>query len=120
MVPSYPLLARQARIQGTVRLHFDVTQDGTASNVVNDLGHPILFAGVESSLREARFDTRCEGTLNMIYTFAFSDNVGNATTVKFNAPNQYVVTADVGGIICILYSTTKPRHLLRRFLSLFH
>jgi len=83
------------------------------------MGNALLFSGIESSLREARFGSRCTGRLDLVYTFAFSDHIGNAVKVKFNALNVYVVTADPGEIVCILRSTTE-RNLVKRFLSLFH
>ena len=46
--PSYPPIARQARIQGVVRLEAIIATDGTIRNLKVIQGHPLL---VQSALR---------------------------------------------------------------------
>ena len=40
--PTYPPLARQARIQGTVVLQAEISKDGTIENLRLSSGHPML------------------------------------------------------------------------------
>ena len=40
--PAYPPLAKQARIQGTVRFQVVIAKDGTVKNMQLDSGHPLL------------------------------------------------------------------------------
>jgi TonB family protein len=42
VAPQYPALARQARIQGLVKLHATIGKDGTVQNLVVVSGHPLL------------------------------------------------------------------------------
>ena len=42
--PVYPALARQARIQGTVRFNASILKDGTIGNLILVSGHPLLVA----------------------------------------------------------------------------
>jgi protein TonB len=55
MQPSYPPLARQARIQGTVELRAIVSKAGTIENLVVVHGHPMLSAAAIEAVRQWRY-----------------------------------------------------------------
>lgn len=53
--PVYPPLARQARIQGTVRLEAIISKDGTIENLEVVSGHPLLIQAALSAVRTWRY-----------------------------------------------------------------
>jgi protein TonB len=50
--PAYPPLARQARIEGTVRLEAVISRDGTILNLRAVSGHPLLIPAALAAVRE--------------------------------------------------------------------
>jgi TonB family protein len=74
MSPSYPPLARQARISGTVVAKISVSNDGKVDSVEIVSGHPLLRQAVADSLRQwtfspqpgesREFELRCEFILD--------------------------------------------------------
>ena len=73
--PLYPPLARQARIQGEVRLR--VTTNG---HVVTDVavkeGHPLLVQSAEDSVRQWKFVDHVPGTFDVTFKFRVLDFAG--------------------------------------------
>ncbi len=53
--PTYPPLARQARIQGQVKLEFVVNQNGEPVSVTTISGHPMLAPSAEAAVWTWRF-----------------------------------------------------------------
>ena len=53
--PTYPPLARQARIQGQVKLEFVVNQNGEPVSVTTISGHPMLAPAAEAEVWAWRF-----------------------------------------------------------------
>ncbi len=53
--PTYPPLARQARIQGTVRLHAIIAKDGTVQQLEVLSGHPLLVQSALDAVRQWRY-----------------------------------------------------------------
>jgi periplasmic protein TonB len=53
--PTYPALARQARIQGLVELQAIISKTGTIENVVVVRGHPMLAAAALEAVRQWRY-----------------------------------------------------------------
>ena len=51
----YPSLARQARVEGVVRVEFDIAKDGTVTNVAAKSGRPILQRGAVSTVNAWTF-----------------------------------------------------------------
>ncbi|MGO4883210.1 MAG: TonB family protein [Bryobacteraceae bacterium] len=49
--PVYPVLARQARIEGTVRLEAVISRDGTILNLHAVSGHPLLIPAALEAVR---------------------------------------------------------------------
>ncbi len=50
--PVYPPLARQARIQGVVRLNVIVAKDGAPQNISVVSGHPLLVPAAMEAVRQ--------------------------------------------------------------------
>jgi len=53
--PVYPPLARQTRIQGTVKLHAIIAKDGTIQNLEVIAGHPLLVQAALDAVRQWRY-----------------------------------------------------------------
>ncbi len=53
--PVYPPLARQARIQGTVRLKAFISKDGTIENLTVLSGHPLLIEAAMEAVKLWRY-----------------------------------------------------------------
>ncbi|MBV8817225.1 MAG: energy transducer TonB [Acidobacteriaceae bacterium] len=52
VTPVYPQLAKQARIQGTVRFTAIIGKDGTIQNLQLVSGHPLLVAAAQDAVRQ--------------------------------------------------------------------
>jgi protein TonB len=50
--PAYPPLAKQARIQGTVRFNAVIGKDGTIQNLTLVSGHPLLIPSAQDAVRQ--------------------------------------------------------------------
>jgi TonB family protein len=53
--PTYPPLARQARIQGVVRFNAVIGRDGTITNLTLVSGHPLLVPNAAEAVRQWRY-----------------------------------------------------------------
>jgi protein TonB len=53
--PSYPPLARQTRISGTVRLHAIIGKDGSVQSLTLESGHPLLVQAALDAVRQWRY-----------------------------------------------------------------
>jgi len=53
--PVYPPLARQARIQGTVKLEADISKEGTIENLRVISGHPLLIQAALDAVKQWRY-----------------------------------------------------------------
>ena len=53
--PSYPALARQARIQGTVKLTAIIARDGTVQKLEVGSGHPLLVPAALDAVKQWRY-----------------------------------------------------------------
>jgi protein TonB len=52
VVPVYPPLAKQARIQGTVRFQAIIGKDGTIQNLQLVSGHPLLVSAAQQAVSQ--------------------------------------------------------------------
>jgi TonB family protein len=76
--PVYPPLARQARIQGTVRLQIVVARDGTVQEVNVLSGHPLLVQAAIDAVRQWRYQpillngepVEVLSTVDVVYTLS--------------------------------------------------
>ena len=55
MMPIYPPLARQARIQGVVRLEAVIGEDGAIRELRVVSGHPLLIPAALSAVKQWRY-----------------------------------------------------------------
>jgi protein TonB len=55
-MPEYPALARQARLQGIVRLRVTIGPDGHVNNIVLRSGHPLLVPAAVEAVKTWRYD----------------------------------------------------------------
>ena len=53
--PAYPPLAKQARIQGVVRLNAIISKDGTIQNLSVISGHPLLVPSAMEAVKQWRY-----------------------------------------------------------------
>ena len=96
-IPTYPALAEQARITGTVIATVALGPGATVTSIssASDHGkaHPILVGSVEKSLRASKFATACAGKqVGLIFNFVIEGTpVGShpPQTVSFAYPNQF-------------------------------
>jgi protein TonB len=52
IVPTYPALAKQARISGTVRFNAIIGKDGTIQNLQMVSGHPLLIQAATDAVKQ--------------------------------------------------------------------
>ncbi|MGA7401587.1 MAG: TonB family protein [Candidatus Sulfotelmatobacter sp.] len=78
--PTYPPLARQARIAGEVEVNLGIRKDGSIQSAVVASGHPMLTPAALSSAQQSRFECRgCEAEVtpySLIYSFQFDASPG--------------------------------------------
>ena len=86
----YPPLARQARIQGDVRVK--ITTDGEGVSAVEaETGNPILRRGTEENVRTWRFAAHRPGTFHV--TFRYKLQSGNVDVDFLESPGVVQVEA---------------------------
>ncbi len=54
--PTYPPLAQEARIQGSVRFNAVIAKDGTISNLTLVSGHPLLVPAAQAAAKQYVYD----------------------------------------------------------------
>lgn len=101
-MPSYPSLARQARIVGTISVTVQLGPNGTVekisaqSHLNNDRAQAILLTPIEMSLRKSQFRGDCAGML-LVLEFEFrldGDPYDRQTQeIAFGYPNRFWITA---------------------------
>jgi TonB family protein len=72
--PTYPPLARQARVGGDVRIKLEIKADGSIESAKTVSGHPMLAQAALDSAKQSRFECRdCEVNSNAseILTYSF-------------------------------------------------
>ena len=71
--PSYPPLARQARVTGDVELLFEIKEDGSVQSAMVVSGHPLLKQAALDSAQRSQFECRNCGlgvrSFRMLYSF---------------------------------------------------
>jgi periplasmic protein TonB len=53
--PPYPVIAKQARIEGSVQVQIDISEDGAVTNVTLLSGHPLLRAAALQAAKQWQF-----------------------------------------------------------------
>jgi TonB family protein len=97
-LPTYPPLARQARIEGIVKVSFELAEDGTVSEVQAISGHPMLKPGAVENVRTWKFNP-VSGKQHLETEFVF--RVGKAVqenprlTISLESFRRIEVVSDV-------------------------
>ena len=76
-LPTYPPIARAARISGVVSFTLDVTPNGSVNNFQVTSGHPLLRKAVEAEVTKWRFSAEAAGR-SIEGAIQFSTNCGAA------------------------------------------
>jgi TonB family protein len=92
----YPRLARQARISGTVKIHFSVDASGTVADTRVVSGHPLLAEAALRSVRAWKFEPLGSGQINSEINFEF------ALLDVASGGYREEVTLDLPGVIRVL------------------
>ncbi len=90
--PTYPPLAAQAHVSGTVRLHAIIEKDGTVREVEALTGHPLLLQSAINAVKQWRYSpTRLNGqpvevdtTVSVEYTLS---NIPSTTAKSVPVPD---------------------------------
>ena len=72
ILPGYPVLAKMARIDGSISFTFSIDPDGGATDVVRQTGNPLLFAGVPDVVKGWKFSkARAGQKIDDVFPFNF-------------------------------------------------
>jgi TonB family protein len=102
VVPSYPLIARNSRVQGSVVLHVEVGGDGKVKSV-GATGNRMLSEAAEDNIRQWVFTAGAPGKVTVTYIYMLA---GNETYDI--APSQVIL--DLPERVQI---TTQPRQTMQ-------
>jgi hypothetical protein len=120
--PSYPGGARRFDSEATVTAHFIVMDDGAVQNAIYDSKerltpgrNDLLRAEVQFAVERTQFKRECKGDYTLYYRFVIVEPRTSEpnTRVEFNAPNEFVVTANQDIVRCSVYSINKPTWIKR-------
>jgi TonB family protein len=101
--PTYPPLARQARIQGDVSIK--ITTDGeSVLNAVAETGHPLLRRAAEENVRTWKFAPHQPNSFNVVFRYHLLPNnvevffLQSPTLVEITAPSPELIIdyAEIG------------------------
>lgn len=100
-IPSYPPLARMARIEGTLSVTIKLGRDSAANEVSaqsrmsTDNGKEILVSAIETALRKSQFRRDCAGKVVVLqFEFRFEGDPYDRQTqeISFGYPNRFRIT----------------------------
>ena len=95
--PVYYQLARQAWIQGDVKLKVTVGGDGKVASVVAISGHPLLVEKTEENIRKWTFNEGSERNFEITYEYRLEEPKiyqDPPTRVSFDLPNRVHVVSN--------------------------
>src|SRR5438874_2243984 len=94
-LPQYPTIARQAHIEGDVKLTLEMTADGSISSAKILSGHPMLTQTSLDAIRKWRFHwDDCAYGANFKHVFTFTFKQGEEMKpgeVIFQLPDRVIV-----------------------------
>jgi hypothetical protein len=103
-LPSYPLLAQQARIEGTVSADIVLSTAGSIRDVnVHDGANPsattrgVLLKAVSDAVRAAEFERSCAGrTVRIVFIFELAGTSSGRPrqTLAFGTPNKFWIRSE--------------------------
>ncbi len=100
-IPSFPMLARQARLSGTLSVKVKLGPNGAVAEVSaesqlnNDRAQPVLLTPIERALRKSRFRPNCAGKVVILeFTFGIDGDPydGQTQEIAFGYPNRFWIT----------------------------
>jgi hypothetical protein len=102
-MPSYPLIAKQARAAGVYVANLTIGPTGRATGIVIEARGKgnmaqLFIAAVDAKLRAAQFDVGCQGkTVRLEFSFEFHDELppvdNGPDSVLFRGPNVFVIAS---------------------------
>jgi TonB family protein len=102
LAPGYPRIARQARIQGEVRLSVSVGPDGRVVSVESSAGPRILEAYAKANvLRWSYMPIGQPMKLNVVYTFRLEKPEMErepAPTIELESPVHIIITSNLAQV----------------------
>jgi TonB family protein len=84
--PTYPPLARAARINGDVELKVGIRRDGSIESVVAISGHPMLTQAALNSAQQSRYECRRCSSEVTLYSLTYSFQLGTQSSPGFPCP----------------------------------
>ena len=115
--PTYPPLARQARIQGTVRLQVILSRDGKVAQLEAISGHPLLQGSAMEAVKQWEYNpTLLNGEAVEVVTtvdvvFTLSD--GPATSAKPSQPTVTLLKPDRAELVKYVEPEYSVENLVR-------
>jgi hypothetical protein len=103
-IPTYPPLAKQARIAGALTVAIQLGPDSSVGNVSSEWSPQwasvakmagIFVPVVEKSLRESKFAKSCSGKkVTLVFNFVLAESLlPQEIKFSFGYPNQFWITA---------------------------
>jgi TonB family protein len=91
----YPLVARQARIQGDALLAAQIGSDGSVSIPIRRSGHPLLLDAAEGNLKKWKFQTGESQQIEITYHFKLIEPSSDSdrTECTFDLPNSVTISS---------------------------
>jgi TonB family protein len=92
---SYPLAARQARIQGEVQITVGVRQDGSVESAILASGHPFLAIAALQNAKDSEYECRRCGqqvtSYSLVYSFRLEvPNPSQSQTIPLTQVENHV------------------------------
>ena len=84
--PTYPPLARQARISGDVELKIGIRRDGSIESAVAVSGHAMLTQAALNSAQQSRYQCRRCSSEVTLYSLTYSFQLGTQSSPGFPCP----------------------------------
>ena len=99
---TYPVLANQARIEGTVRLKLTLSRTGAVSHAEVLSGNPVLARAARENVVLWRFAAPCSGrdgkesVIEFTYVFRLRGGVdaGPRTSFRYEHPYKVILTSE--------------------------
>jgi TonB family protein len=116
--PSYPPVARQARIQGDVQIMVGVRRDGSVESVSLTSGHAILgraaLQSAQNSEYECRRCTEAVTSYSLVYTFRLEvPSTGQSRAIPITQVGNHITVIDEPPTITVTNSD-PPSTFFRR------
>jgi len=96
---AYPVVARDAQVQGTVEVDVDISPDGAVISALANSGHPALKRPAEENIRRWRFaPANTKRSFSIVYEFSLEEPrlpYGSETKNYFDLPSKVRVVTNL-------------------------